>query len=78
MNQQYRVTEIAGKGVFSCVVRAVKLNNEKEEVAVKIMRTKFEVMRISGLKETETVKLLNQSDPYDRKHCIRLHDSWEY
>lgn len=75
--QQYKVTEIAGKGVFSCVVRAVRLDNT-QEVAIKIMRTKFEVMRVSGLKEREIAKQLNQSDPYDRKHCIRLHDSFEY
>ena len=73
----YKVTDIAGKGVFSCVVRALKLDS-KEEVAIKIMRTKFEVMRISGLKECDIVRKLNQADPYDRKHCIRLHDTLEY
>ena len=51
------MTEIAGKGVFSCVVRANKIGTDEEvEVAIKIMRTKFEVMRVSGLKEREIVK----------------------
>ena len=42
------------------------------------MRTKFEVMRTSGLKEKEIISRLNQNDPYDKKHCIRLHDSFTY
>ena len=47
-------------------------------VAIKIMRTKFEVMRQSGLKERDIVTRLNKSDPYDKKHCIRLLDSFDY
>lgn len=56
---KYKVTEIAGKGVFSCVVRAQFVADEKgnipNEVAIKIMRTKLEVMRTSGLKEKEII-----------------------
>ena len=79
---KYKVTEIAGKGVFSCVVRATVVSKEKtgmpDEVAIKIMRTKLEVMRTSGLKEKEIIGRLNQNDPYDKKHLIRLHDSFNY
>ena len=78
INSQFKVTEVAGKGVFSCVVRATKLDSSGLEVAIKIMRTKLEVMRVSGLKEREIARQLNLSDPYDRKHCIRLLDSFEY
>jgi len=37
---------VAGKGVFSCVVKAVDMSiAEKEQlVAIKIIRNKFEVM----------------------------------
>ena len=44
---KYRVTGMAGKGVFSCVVKAIDLEStdQAKEVAIKIMRTKFEVMR---------------------------------
>lgn len=44
---KYRVLSIAGKGVFSCVVKAIDLEsqNQTKQVAIKIMRTKFEVMR---------------------------------
>lgn len=59
------------------MVRAEKVDSG-EEVAIKIMRTKLEVMRISGLKERDTVIQLNAADPYDRKHCIRLLDSFDY
>ena len=79
---KYKVTEIAGKGVFSCVVRATVVSKDKtgmpDEVAIKIMRTKLEVMRTSGLKEKEIIGRLNQNDPYDKKHLIRLHDSFNY
>lgn len=79
---RYQVTSIAGKGVFSCVVKALDLeasaSEQRKEVAIKIMRTKFEVMRQSGLKERDIVARLNQGDRYDKKHCIRLLDSFEY
>ena len=47
-------------------------------VAIKILRTNLEVMRVSGQKEREVVSLLNQSDIHDKKNCIRLLDSFEY
>ena len=60
---KYKVTEIAGKGVFSCVVRAQILSQTEDkqpsEVAIKIMRTKLEVMISSGLKEKEIISRLN-------------------
>jgi len=49
---------VAGKGVFSCVVRAIDTQT-KIEVAIKVMRTKFDVMRTSGEKEREIVSKLN-------------------
>ena len=70
--------EIAGKGVFSCVVRASDELTQGREVAIKIMRTKFEIMRVSGEKEKEIVSKLNAADPFDRKHCIQLLDSFNY
>jgi serine/threonine-protein kinase PRP4 len=35
-------------------------------------------MRESGQKEKEIVSLLNKIDPLDKKHIIRLLDSFEY
>lgn len=47
-------------------------------VAIKIIRTKMALMRVSGEKEIEVVKQLNNSDPKDKKHCVRLIEHFEY
>ena len=49
INSRYRVKGVAGKGVFSCVVKAADINNtssnlQEQMVAIKIIRNKFEVM----------------------------------
>ena len=36
------------------------------------------LMRVSGEKEIEVVKQLNQGDPKDKKHCVRLLENFEY
>lgn len=74
---KYKVTSHAGKGVFSCVVRASVVDSDKE-VAIKILRTNLEVIRVSGEKERQLVMLLNKTDPHDQKNIIRLHESFEY
>lgn len=54
---RYKVTGIAGKGVFSCVVKAVDTRPTKKEyelVAIKIIRM-FDIMKVSGEKEREIV-----------------------
>ena len=35
-------------------------------------------MRLSGEKEIEVVRLLNEGDPQDRKHCIRLIETFDW
>lgn len=45
---------IAGKGVFSCVIKAVDTLNNSLEVAIKIIR-KIDITRLSGEKEKEIV-----------------------
>ena len=45
---KYKVLSVAGKGVFSCVVKAIELGKDPSKAqtfVIKIMRTKFEVMR---------------------------------
>jgi serine/threonine-protein kinase PRP4 len=64
IKSKYKVTSLAGKGVFSCVVRASVVNEDKQ-VAIKILRTNLEVIRDSGEKERQLVALLNKTDPYD-------------
>lgn len=58
INNRYKVKSVAGKGVFSCVVRAEDLHPKDErykEVAIKIIRM-YDIMRLSGLKERDIVK----------------------
>lgn len=57
IRNRYRVSGIAGKGVFSCVVKAFDSNavkKEYEQVAIKIIRM-YDIMRQSGEKEKEIV-----------------------
>ena len=75
IRDKYKVTSIAGKGVFSCVVKA---STEEREVAIKILRAKLPVVRASGEKEIEIVTDLNKTDPKDKKHCLRLIEKFEY
>ena len=71
---------IAGRGVFSCVVKALDsspTNPQYQEVAIKIIRM-FDIMRESGEKEREIVMQLNRADATDKRNIVRLLDSFEY
>lgn len=48
-----------------------------QEVAIKIIRSE-EIYSISGLKEREILMMLNEADRHNKRHVIRLHDSFEY
>jgi serine/threonine-protein kinase PRP4 len=78
IKSKYKVHSLAGKGVFSCVVRAQVLEDLDKQVAIKILRTNYDVMRTSGEKEKQVVSLLNQTDPHDKKNVIRLYESFDY
>lgn len=57
MKNKYKITSIAGKGVFSCVVKAIDTNptnKQYEQVAIKIIRM-YDIMRESGEKEKQIV-----------------------
>ena len=56
----------------------VRARQGENRVAIKIIRTKFEVMRESGLKELQIVGSLNQADPLDKKFIVRLVESFEH
>ncbi|CAH8434708.1 unnamed protein product [Dicrocoelium dendriticum] len=72
LDKRYAVYGYTGHGVFSNVVRARDGARGNLEVAVKIIRNN-EVMHKSGLKELEVLKKLNDADPHDRYHCLRLY-----
>jgi serine/threonine-protein kinase PRP4 len=56
----------------------MRATKDGSEFAIKILRTRLEVMRASGEKEKAVVNLLNKVDPNDRKHIIRLRDSFDF
>uniref|UniRef100_A0A5K3F3W1 Protein kinase domain-containing protein n=2 Tax=Mesocestoides corti TaxID=53468 RepID=A0A5K3F3W1_MESCO len=72
LDKRYSVYGYTGHGVFSNVVRARDSARGNLEVAIKIIRNN-EVMHKSGLQELEVLKKLNDADPQDRYHCMRLY-----
>ncbi|KAI1281903.1 Serine/threonine-protein kinase PRP4 -like protein [Halotydeus destructor] len=72
LDSRYEVFGFTGQGVFSNVVRARDNTRQGQEVAIKIIRSN-EIMHKTGLKELEMLKRLNDSDPDDKFHCLRLY-----
>ncbi|RZF48030.1 hypothetical protein LSTR_LSTR002096 [Laodelphax striatellus] len=72
LDSRYVVYGYTGQGVFSNVVRARDGARGNQDVAVKIIRNN-EIMHKTGLKELEILKRLNDADPDDRFHCLRLY-----
>lgn len=60
-----------GQGVFSNVVRARDSLKGNSEVAIKIIRNN-EMMHKTGLQELRILQKLNDADPDDKFHCVRL------
>uniref|UniRef100_A0A3Q0QTT7 Serine/threonine-protein kinase PRP4 homolog n=1 Tax=Amphilophus citrinellus TaxID=61819 RepID=A0A3Q0QTT7_AMPCI len=71
LDKRYDVYGYTGQGVFSNVIRARDTARAGQEVAVKIIRNN-ELMHKTGLKELEFLKKLNDADPDDKFHCLRL------
>uniref|UniRef100_A0A8B9HLZ5 Serine/threonine-protein kinase PRP4 homolog n=1 Tax=Astyanax mexicanus TaxID=7994 RepID=A0A8B9HLZ5_ASTMX len=71
LDKRYDVYGYTGQGVFSNVVRARDTARAGQDVAVKIIRNN-ELMQKTGLKELEFLKKLNDADPDDKFHCLRL------
>jgi len=71
LDGRYTVYGYTGQGVFSNVIRARDAARDTDDVAVKIIRNN-EIMQKSGLKELEILKKLNDEDPDDKYHCVRL------
>lgn len=75
LDKRYVVYGFTGQGAFSNVVRARDEARSQQEIAVKIIRNN-EIMHKTGLKELELLKKLNDADPEDKYHCLRLHRSF--
>jgi len=72
LDQRYTVFGYTGQGVFSNVVRARDAQKGNHEMAIKIIRNN-EIMHKTGLKELEMLRRLNNADPDDKYHCLRLY-----
>nr|KAG5707946.1 hypothetical protein BaRGS_031677 [Batillaria attramentaria] len=72
LEKRYTVYGYTGQGVFSNVVRARDIARGNQDVAIKIIRNN-EMMHKTGLKELEFLRKLNDADPDDRFHCLRLY-----
>ncbi|EEY60905.1 serine/threonine protein kinase [Phytophthora infestans T30-4] len=84
LNGKYRVLGAVGKGVFSTVLRCQCVTPLETEsggslsvVAVKLIRNN-DVMRDAAQTELKLLKELGERDPRDKKHCIRLLDSFTH
>uniref|UniRef100_A0AAY5JW90 Serine/threonine-protein kinase PRP4 homolog n=1 Tax=Esox lucius TaxID=8010 RepID=A0AAY5JW90_ESOLU len=71
LDKRYDVYGYTGQGMFSNVIRARDTARAGQDVAVKIIRNN-ELMQKTGLKELEFLKRLNDADPDDKFHCLRL------
>uniref|UniRef100_A0A8W8JVR2 Serine/threonine-protein kinase PRP4 homolog n=1 Tax=Magallana gigas TaxID=29159 RepID=A0A8W8JVR2_MAGGI len=72
LDKRYSVYGYTGQGVFSNVVRARDEARGNMETAIKIIRNN-EIMHKTGLKELEFLRKLNDADPDDKFHCLRLY-----
>jgi serine/threonine-protein kinase PRP4 len=79
LNGRYHVQANLGRGMFSGVVRATEKVKDKptRTVAIKLIRNN-ETMRKAGMKEIEILQKLNEADPEDKKHMIRLERHFEH
>ena len=80
ISSKYQITNIIGKGVFSCVVEANLIINDiitNETKAIKILKNN-EFMRLSGEKESLILNKLKKVDPKGINQIIRLDESFTY
>ncbi|XP_064081769.1 serine/threonine-protein kinase PRP4 homolog [Macrobrachium nipponense] len=72
LDSRYTVYGYTGQGVFSNVVRGRDAARAGQDVAIKIIRNN-EVMHKTGKRELNILKTLNDADPDDKYHCLRLY-----
>lgn len=70
LDDRYKILEVLGKGMFAVVVRAED-SKAKQMVAIKIVRNN-NAMKISTEKEMRFLQKLNEADPDDKKHIVRM------
>ncbi|GAA99695.1 hypothetical protein E5Q_06398 [Mixia osmundae IAM 14324] len=74
---RYHVHANLGKGMFSSVVKAKDHQADGREMAIKIIRSQ-ESMYKAGQKEAGILRKLQETDPLDKKHIVRLDRTFEH
>jgi serine/threonine-protein kinase PRP4 len=81
-NGRYRMIRFLGRGVFANVAQAEDRDAENDHpsrkvVAIKMIR-RNELMRKASQKEMDFLRRVNDEDPQDRKHIVRLLGSFDH
>jgi serine/threonine-protein kinase PRP4 len=75
---RYRMVKGLGRGVFANVAQAEDVQSGGGQlVAIKIVR-RNDAMRKASQKEMEFLRRLNEEDPQDKRHIIRLLSSFDH
>ncbi|KAI9206391.1 kinase-like domain-containing protein [Polychytrium aggregatum] len=77
LDERYHVYSHLGKGVFSTVVKARDQKDNDRDVAIKIIRNNDTMYR-AGKREMKILNQLQESDPDDKKHVIRMLRHFEH
>ena len=78
----HRMIKVLGRGVFANVAQAEEISGENPEqrgrlVAIKMIR-RNELMRKASQKEVDFLQRVNEADPQDKRHIIRLLGSFDH
>lgn len=74
---RYRMVKGLGRGVFANVAQAEDVKDSGKLVAIKIVR-RNDAMKKSSQKEMDFLRRLNDADPQDKRHIIRLLGSFDH
>ncbi|RMZ71432.1 CMGC DYRK PRP4 kinase [Pyrenophora seminiperda CCB06] len=76
---RYRVIKGVGRGVFANVAQAEEISGDATPriVAIKMIR-RNDLMRRASQKEMDFLRKVNEADPQDKRHIIRLLGSFDH
>ena len=79
---RYRISKFLGRGVFANVAQAEEVTPDANDqnhklVAIKMIRRNA-LMRKASQKEIEYLRRVNEEDPQDKRHIIRLLGSFDH
>ena len=76
---RYRIIKGLGRGVFANVAQAEEISGDANPriVAIKMIR-RNDLMRRASQKEVDFLRKVNEADPQDKRHIIRLLGSFDH